>query len=154
MTSKNDSKTAHKDQDDKAMHGVDVHLATLATLVVGGEQFTPATLKGVFQADIDAIAESDAAATTLKTKVAAAKAARKRTAAVRKALKAYLIGQNGPEAVQILEDFGFDAPRPPGPRTVKAKAAGQAKALTTRQKQKAALAAAVETPAPAAPATK
>ena len=154
MSTKNNNKQAHKDEDTKAMHGVDLHLAAIANMSIGGEAFTPPTLKAVFQADIDAIDEVDAARTTLKTKVAAARAARTRASKVRGALKTYLIGQNGPEAVQVLEDFGLEPPKAPGPRTVKAKAAGQAKAQTTRQKQKAAKAVATETPAPTVPATK
>ena len=154
MTTKTNNKPTHKDQDTKVMSGVDVHFATTGTMTIGGEQFTPATLKAVFQDDIDAINESDAAATTQKLKVQAAKAARKRAAKVRQAIKRYLVGQYGPEAVQILEDFGFPAPKPLGPKTVKAKAAAQQKAGATRASKKAVKAAAVETPAPANPATK
>ena len=154
MTTKTNNKPTHKDQDTKVMSGVDTHFAGTGTMTIGGEQFTPPALKAVFQADIDAMNESEAASTTQKLKVQAAKAARKRAAEVRQAVKAYLIGQYGPGAVQILEDFGFAAPKPPGPKTVKAKAAGQAKAGATRASKKAVKAAAVETPAPANPATK
>ena len=154
MSTKNNNKQAHKDQDTKAMHGVDLHFASIANLTIGGVAYTPATLKGVFQGDIDAIDEVDAARTNLKTKVAAAKAARKQAAKARKDLKTYLVGQNGPGAVQILEDFGLEPPKVPGPHTVKAKAAGQAKGVATRQKHKAALAASNEPAPPVVPPTK
>ncbi|HEY8040946.1 MAG TPA: hypothetical protein VIF15_14170 [Polyangiaceae bacterium] len=154
MTTKNNNKPVHKEEDTKAMNGVDLHFATAPTLNIGGETFTPTTLKAVFQADIDAIDETDAARTTLKLKVQAAGIARKRVVQVRKVLLAFLIGQNGPGAVQVLEDFGFTVPKPPGPKTVKAKAAGQAKAQTTRDKQKAAKAAEATPPPPPNPATK
>ena len=79
---------------------------------------------------------------------------RQRAAKVRKNLKVFLLGQNGPEAVQVLEDFGFTVPKPTGPKTVKAKATGQQKAQTTRQKLAAAKAAVEAPPPPATPAAK
>jgi len=154
MTTTTNTKQTRKDQDTKAMNGVDLHLANAGTMTIGGEQFTPATLKAVFQADIDATNASDAAATTLKLKVQTAQTARKRAAGVRQNLKVFLVGQNGPDAVQVLEDFGFTVLKPLGPKTVKAKATGQQKAQTTRQKLAAAKAT-VEAPAPpATPAAK
>jgi hypothetical protein len=134
------SKPTRKDLDAKAMAGVDAHLASAGTMSIGGESFTPPALKAVFQADIDASNESDAANTTWRQKVKAANAARVRAAAVRKALKAFLIEQFGPGALQILEDFGFAVPKPPGPHTAKTKAEAAAKAQGTRQRKKAALA--------------
>jgi hypothetical protein len=154
MTNDTNNKPTRIDQDTKAMNGVDLHLASAGTMTIGGEQFTPATLKAVFQADIDATHDSDAAATTLKLKVQKAQAARQRATGVRQNLKVFLVGQNGPEAVQVLEDFGFAVPKPLGPKTVEAKATAQAKAQATRLKQKAPKAA-VEAPAPpATPAAK
>lgn len=150
MATMKNNKAIRRENDSKAMHGVDLHLAQAGNMAIGGETFTPVTLKGVFQADLDALDQVDAARTALKDKVAAAVAARKRTTAVRKVLKAYLIGQNGPAAVQVLEDFGLTVPKAPGPRTVKAKAAGQAKATATRGRKKDALKAATE---PAVPET-
>jgi predicted Fe-Mo cluster-binding NifX family protein len=154
MTNDTNNKPTRIEQDTKAMNGVDLHLASAGTMTIGGEQFTPATLKAVFQADIDATNDTDAAKTTLKQKVLTAQTARKRAAGVRKNLKVFLVGQNGPAAVQVLEDFGFTVPKAPGPKTVEAKAAGQQKAQVTRQKQKAAKAAAETPPPPATPAAK
>ena len=154
MTNDTNNKPTRIEQDTKAMNGVDLHLANAGTMTIGGEQFTPATLKAVFQADIAATNDTDAAKTTLKQKVLTAQTARKRAAGVRKNLKVFLVGQNGPAAVQVLEDFGFTVPKAPGPKTVEAKAAGQQKAQVTRQKQKAAKAAAETPPPPATPAAK
>jgi hypothetical protein len=153
----NDTPT-RKDRDTQAMHGVDTHLGNAGAMSIGGETFTPATLKKVFQDDIDAANETAAARTNWKLKVQTAATARRRAIAVLAALRAYLIGQNGPEAVQILEDFGFATPKAPGPKTAKAKASGAAKATNTRQRLRDAKAAALATPAtattePATPAT-
>ncbi len=154
MTGNHNDKQTRKDQDTKAMNGVDLHLASAGTMTIGGEQFTPATLKAVFQADIDATNDTEAAETTLKLKVQTALTARTRAAGVRKNLKVYLVGQNGPDAVQVLGDFGFTVPKAPGPKTVEAKATSQAKAQATRLKQKAAKAAAEAPPPPATPPAK
>ena len=150
MTKTKQDKPTRKDLDQKAMDGVDKHLASLATLTVNGEQFTPATLKAVFQADIDAMAQTDATRAQLKAEVQVATAARQRATVVRKALRAFLIGQFGPGAVQLLEDFGFTVPKAPGPKTAKAKAAATAKGVATKARVRTAVAQAkAETPEPA-----
>lgn len=151
MTQSKQDKPTRKDLDQKVMDGVDLHLATLATLTVSGEQFTPATLKAVFQSDIDAMGKTDATRAQLKAEVQVAKAARQRATVVRKALKALLIGQFGPGAVQLLEDFGFVAPKAPGPKTTKKKAEATAKSVATKARVRTAVAQArgAETPQPA-----
>jgi len=152
MTKTKENKPTRKDLDQKVMDGVDAHLASIGTLTVNGEQFTPATLKAVFQADIDAMGKTDAARSALKAEVQVAAAARTRAATVRKALKAFLIGQFGPGAVQLLEDFGFAAPKPSGPKTAKQKAAATAKSVATKARVRTAVAQAkAETPEPATP---
>jgi hypothetical protein len=104
------NKPANKDLDNKAMSGADKHLGGLASMIIGGTNYTLPTLKAVFQADIDAINAADAAGTQWKEQVAKAQATRVESARVRSALKTYLIGQYGADAVGILEDFG---PRTP-----------------------------------------
>jgi hypothetical protein len=152
MTNTKQDKPTRKDLDQKVMDGVDAHLANTGTLTINGEQFTPATLKAVFQADIDAMGETDATRTALKAKVQVAKAARTRAALVRKALRAFLIGQFGPGAVQLLEDFGFPVPKAPGPKTAKQKAAATAKSAATKARIRTAVKQAkAETPEPATP---
>ena len=150
MTKPKQDKPTRKDLDQKVMDGVDAHLANLPTLTINGEQFTPATLKAVFQSDIDAMAKTDATRTQLKAEIQVAKAARTRAAVVRKALKAFLIGQFGADAVQLLEDFGFSVPKAPGPKTAKQKAAATAKGVATRARVRTAVKQAkAETPEPA-----
>jgi hypothetical protein len=155
MTKTTDNKPTRRDLDQKAMDGVDAHLASAGTVTIDGEQFTPATLKAVFQGDIDAMGETDAARTTLKAKVQAAKAARTRADAVRKALKAFVIGQFGLRAVQVIEGFGFEVPKAPGPKTAKDKAEATEKGQATRKRvRRAVQEAKAETPAPATTPTK
>ncbi len=150
MTTTKQNKPTRKDLDQKVMDGVDLHLASMPTLTINGEQFTPATLKAVFQSDIDAMGKTDATRAQLKAEVQVAKAARQRATLVRKALKAFLIGQFGPGAVQLLQDFGFAAPKAPGPKTAKEKAAATAKSVATKARVRTAVATAkAGTPEPA-----
>jgi hypothetical protein len=127
------NKPTNKDLDNKAMSGADKHLASLTSITVGGTAYTVPTLKAVFQADIDATNAADAAGTQWKEQVIKAQAMRAQSARVRRALRAYLIGLYGAEAVGILEDFGFSPPKPPGPKTVGMKAQGVERAAATRK---------------------
>jgi hypothetical protein len=127
------NKPTNKDFDNKAMSGADKHLGGLASMIIGGTSYTLPTLKAVFQADLDAINAADAAATQWKEQVVKAQATRAESARVRSALKAYLIGQYGADAVGVLEDFGFSPPKPKGPQTVDMKAQGVERAAATRK---------------------
>ncbi len=126
------NKPTSKDLDTKAMKGVDKHLASLTTIMIGGTAYTAPTLKAVFQADIDATNAADAARTQWKDLLVPAKAARTLAARSRLALKSYLVGLYGPNAVGILEDFGFTPPKSPGRKTAKAKADAVDKSAATR----------------------
>ena len=126
------NKPTNKDLDTKAMTGVDKHLASLTTIMIGGTAYTGPTLKAVFQADIDATNAADAARTQWKDLLVTAKAARTLAARARLALKSYLVGVYGPNAVGILEDFGFTPPKSPGKKTAKAKADAVEKSAATR----------------------
>jgi hypothetical protein len=128
----NPNKPTVKDLDTKAMQGVDKHLSGVAQLTLLAVTHTPASLKAVFQADIDATNATEAGHTQWRQRVADQKAVRAKTRATRKALKAYLLGVFGPTAVAVLEDFGFSAPKTPGKKTVAAKSAGIVKAAATR----------------------
>lgn len=132
-TMANPDKPTAKDLATKAMRGVDKYFAGLTSLSLMGASFTQASLKAVFQADIDATNTAEAGHTQWRQQVATQKATRAKTRAVRKALKNYLLGAYGADAVAVLEDFGFSPPKSPGRKTVKAKAAGIAKAEATRQ---------------------
>ncbi len=126
------NKPTNKDLDNKAMSGVDKHLASLTSMTIGGTAYSVSTLKAIFQADIDASNAADAARTQWKERVVTATAARVTSARVRTALKAYLIGQYGVDAVGILEDFGFTPPKSNGMKTVAAKADALLKSAATR----------------------
>ncbi len=127
------NKPTAKDLDAKAIQGTDRHLSTLTTLTFLGATYTPASLKAVFQTDIDAINAVEAAHTQWRQEVATQKTTRATTRAVRKALKSYLLGTFGPAAVGILQDFGFTPPKPPGKKTVASKSEALVKAAATRE---------------------
>jgi hypothetical protein len=131
-TTTNPSKPTVKDLDTKAIQGTDKHFASITSLTLAGAAFTPASLKAVFQADIDATNAAEAAHTQWMQLVAAQRATRASTHAVRKALKSYLLGTYGAAAVGILADFGFSAPKTAGKKTVAVKSVGLVKAAATR----------------------
>jgi hypothetical protein len=126
------NKPTSKDLDTKAMKGVDKHLASLTTIMIDGTAYTGPTFKAVFQADIDAINAADAAWTQWKDLLVTAKATRATAARARLALKSYLVGLYGPNAVGILEDFGITPPKTPGMKTAKVKADAVDKSAATR----------------------
>jgi hypothetical protein len=128
----NPNKPTAKDLCSKAIQGVGKHLSGVTSLTLLGASHTPASLKAVFQADIDATNAAEAGHTQWKQQVATQKATRANTRAVGKALKSYLLGTFGPAAVGVLEDFGFTAPKSPGKKTVAAKAESLVKAKATR----------------------
>jgi hypothetical protein len=118
--------------DQKAVAGVDKYFATVGTLTIAGTSYTPAALKAVFQADIDATVATDTGKAQQKQQVAVQKAARAKAQAARKALKAHILGNFGPAAITMLEDFGIPVPKPAGKKTVASKAKGVANAKATR----------------------
>jgi hypothetical protein len=126
------NKPTNKDLNTKAMKGVDKHLASLTSIMIGGTAYTNLTLKAVFQADIDATNAADSARTQWRDLVVKAKAARTLAVRARLALKSYLVGLYGKNAVGILEDFGFSPPKSPGKKTAKAKAGAVDKSAATR----------------------
>jgi hypothetical protein len=146
--------------DQKHIAGIDKYYAGVSSLPLAGKNITPAILKAVFQGDIDATHARDAAEAEAKQLRAAQKTARKKANATRLQLKKYIVATAGEEAVQMLEDFGFNAPKQLGKRTVavKAKAIVEAKATrevrhTLGKKQRAAIKASPApqpVPAPAA----
>jgi hypothetical protein len=142
----------------KNQAGVAKYFTALPTLLLAGTTTTPAEIDAVFQGDLDATAALAAAEADVKQKRVAQKAARAAAITTRGNLKGYLLGTYGAQAVQMLADFGFEAPKPRGPKTVagKAKAVAQAKATrvargTKGSKQKASIKGVV-TPAPRKPA--
>jgi hypothetical protein len=100
----NPDKPTAKDLATKAIRGVDIHFMGLTSLSLTGVSFTPDGLKALFQADIDATNTAEAGHTQWRQQVATQKATRAKTRAVRKALKNYLLGAYGADAVGVLED--------------------------------------------------
>jgi predicted Fe-Mo cluster-binding NifX family protein len=147
----------------KNQAGVTKYLTALPTLLLAGVVTTATKINAVFQADIDTSTALDAAEADVAQKRAVQKAARAAAIAERSDLKAYILGNYGEQAVQMLADFGFDPPKPRGAQTVASKAQAVAQGKATRAargtkgaKQKAAIKGVVATPAaePApAPAT-
>jgi hypothetical protein len=147
------SKTTEKDTASKTITGIGAHLSTFTTIPLEAESFTPATLTGVFQDELNAINDADAAMAVWHQKVVVSTAKVARARQVRGALKRWIVATQGPGAVQVYEDLGMDPPKKPGVKSAASKAASAAKAKATRAAKKAALAAAaapkIEPPAPA-----
>jgi hypothetical protein len=89
----------------------------------------------------------------MKEQVASTRAVRAKARIARKELRAYVLGNYGAKAVQVLEDFGMSPPKPAGPKTAEAKAQGAAKGAATKKAKKAAMKqiAVVAAPSTAAP---
>jgi len=138
----------------KNQAGVTKYFTALPTLLLAGVSTTPAKVNAVFQADIDATTALDAAEAALSQTRAAQKAARTAAIETRSDLKAYILGNYGEQAVQMLQDFGFEPPKPRGAQTVAAKAQAVAQGKATRAargtkgpKQKAAIKGVIAAPA-------
>jgi hypothetical protein len=139
-TTTHTTKATEKDLATKTMSGIDAHFAGLAGIPLDGEVFTPATLKAVFQDEIDGLNAADAQKIVWQQKVALGRTKVTRARQVRKALQGWVLSTQGAGAVQVLGDLGMEPPKPPGPRTAAAKAQSVAKSKATRAAKKAALA--------------
>jgi hypothetical protein len=145
--------------DQKNQAGVTKYFTALPTITMAGQQTTAAKINSVFQADIDATVALEAAEADVKQKRALQRTARATANATRRDLKSYIIGNYGPQAVQMLEDCGYAPPKPRGAKTVASKSAAVAKGKATRAaggskavKARAKAAATQPAPAPAQPA--
>ena len=116
----------------KIQAGIQKDLATQAQISLAGAAYTPSSLQAVFQADSDAIDAADTARKALQQAVVNEKAAHAKTAVVLSALRSYLLATFGKQAVTVLGDFGFNAPKSTAIKTVATKAAAVAKAKATR----------------------
>lgn len=130
--SQKDNTVTDMQLDTKTMEGVDKHFSGVATLSLGGTDMTPAQIKAVYQADIDAQKALDAARSQVKEMVAKKRQTRAGARANRKLLKAYVVGTMGAQAVVVLEDLGIEPPKPPGRKKVAVKAQAVAQAKATR----------------------
>jgi hypothetical protein len=116
----------------KVISGIEKHVTDPQPITIGGKQYTSDQLKAVFQADIDATNAADAARTQWSDALLKARAARLVAAQTRASLQAYIVGLHGPDAVAVVEDFGF-TPRSPSQKSVKVKAEALEKSAATRR---------------------
>lgn len=104
----------------------------MSQIQIAGVQYTPSSLSAVFQADSDAIDAADGARATLKQTVDNEKTTHAKTAIVIVALRNWLLGYFGPQAVTVLGDFGFTAPKSTRTKKIATKAAAVVKSKATR----------------------
>jgi hypothetical protein len=149
-SSKNSNKVTTQALNQTAIEGVDKYYAHVKSLTVAGTTYTPADLKAVLQAEIDANKALDQSRAQVNQQVVATRLARSKGSVTRKGLKAYILGTAGADAVQMIEDFGMSVPKKPGVKSAKAKALAADAAEATRKAKKEALAS-IDAAAPALP---
>ena len=116
----------------KISEGVDKYFSKVKSLTVGGTTYTPKSLLAVLNAENDASSAVDSTRAQLDAQVVTHRSAKVTAAALRSALKTYILGTYGKKAVQMLGDFGMRVPKAPGARTVDEKSKAVAKTLATR----------------------
>jgi hypothetical protein len=126
------TKITKKERNTKAVSGIDQHFSHLKSLMLAGKPYPLAALKAFFLADNDTINAADALHTQWKEAVAIQQASNAKTAKLRRALRNYVLGVYGPDALGVLADFGFAAPRAQE-LTVLEKASALAKRRATRE---------------------
>jgi hypothetical protein len=114
------------------MAGIDKNLASMATVTLAGQPYTPAALKAVYQADSAAIDATDTANATYHQKVADEKVIHASTAKVTRALRSFVLGYYGEQAVAVLGDFDLTAPKSTATASVATKALAAAKSKATK----------------------
>ena len=112
--------------------GVNKNFSKVKSLTVGGDEYTPKSLLAVLTAEDDASLAVDSTRAQLEAQVVTHRNAKVTAAALRSALKVYILGNYGKKAVQMLGDFGMSAPKAPGARTVDERSKAVAKNLATR----------------------
>ena len=132
MSNTRAAKSTTKDLDQKIIAAVDKYFASATQMAIAGKQFTPATLKAVFQAEIDANSAADSTRAVYKQQIVEAKAARGNASGLRQELRTYILGNYGAAAVTMLEDFGM-SPKTKSTPTAETKAEAVVKAAATRK---------------------
>jgi hypothetical protein len=126
------NKPVQNDRNRKAISGIDKHLAKVKSLPLDGTPTAIAEMKQILRDATDASTAADAARAEWSQRVAHARATHASATSVLRALQSYLLVHYGAGAVAILEDFGFSAPKAPGRKSVRTKAAAVDKSLATR----------------------
>jgi predicted Fe-Mo cluster-binding NifX family protein len=126
------NKTTALARNKKISEGVNKHFAKVKSLTIAGDEYTPKSLLAVLSAEDDASLAVDSTRKQLEAQVVTHRTAKVTAAALRSALKVYILGNYGKKAVQMLGDFGMSVPKGPGARTVDEKSKAVAKNLATR----------------------
>jgi hypothetical protein len=126
------SKVVKRAQAARVIAGISKHFAGKTGIDVGGKRYTPKQLVGLFQSHIDAIEEVDAAHAAGAVAVAKERKAALRVRDATRYLKMVVEVEFGPDAV-AWDDFGWELPKKPGPKTVEAKLEGARKVRETRK---------------------
>jgi hypothetical protein len=146
-------------QNKKAIEGVGKWFGKQKSLSLAGESTSPAQLKAVFQAESDALDVVDATRATLAKQMETLREAQANAHSARTNLHAYIVGNYGANAVEMLGDFGMAPAKRRAQPTVETKATAKKKAAATRKargtmgpkEKKKIVGVVVETAAPAAP---
>jgi hypothetical protein len=126
------NKPTIKAADAKMIAGIAKNLASMATVTLNGQPYSPAQLSATYQADSAAVDATDTAHATWLQRVADEQATHATTAKVTRALRSFLLGYYGEQAVAILGDFGLTAPKSTATTNVATKALAAAKSKATR----------------------
>lgn len=93
-------------RDAQVIAGIDKRLQGVSSIKLLGTAYTTSELSDVFQGHIDAFTQVAALRAQLREAVATARARTKQVTTVARALRAYLVNDNGSTSV-VLGDFGF-----------------------------------------------
>jgi hypothetical protein len=104
-------------------------------VLIEGQVFSRRQLTALFQEHLDAIEAIHAARAALSVAVAEERVIAARVWAVSQGFQAYVSSVIGKTA-DIFNDFGFEVPKKPGPKTVAGKLAGSRKSAATRAARK------------------
>jgi hypothetical protein len=122
-----------------AIAGVDQYFASVGKLTIAGTDYTPASLKAVLQAEIDAEKALDRSRAAVSQEVATIRPVRATARSMRSGLRKYILGTYGATAVQMLKDFGMKVPAVPGQTSAETKAEAVVKGRATRKAREEAL---------------
>jgi len=125
------SKTVKRVRAEGVLQGLAKHFARRSSYELGGKVYTREALAGVFQAHAEAVREVDAAHAAVAAAVARERELAKKVAYLTRMLKLAVDAEFG-MAPRVWAEFGWEVPKKPGPKTVKAKLEGAEKARATR----------------------
>jgi hypothetical protein len=126
------NKTTALARNKKISEGVNKHFSKVKSLTIGGDEYTPKALLAVLNAEDEASLAVDSTRAQLDAQVVTHRTAKVTAAALRSALKVYMLGTYGKKAVQMIGDFGMSVPKTRAARTVHEKSKAVAKTLATR----------------------